>query len=92
MLVILLGILATLIGILWLMPPIPGSWFLGHAWPEARDLIVGFLSLGLVGGGLIAVAAGISSLKDKLAIKKERAGKEEGEKEKKEGEVNKERE
>ena len=91
MLVILLGILATLIGILWLMPPIvPGSWFLGHAWPEARDLIVGFLSLGLVCGGLIAVAAGISSLKDKLAIKKERAEKEEGEKEKKEGEVNKE--
>ncbi len=84
MLTVLLGLLATLIGILWLIPPIPGSWFLGHAWPEARDLIVGFLSLSLVGGGLIAVAAGISSLKDKIATKKEEAkrGKEEKKKEK----------
>ncbi len=84
MLTILLGALATAIGILWLMPPVaPGSWFLGNAWEEARSLVVGFLSLGLVGGGLIAVAAGISSLKDKLATKKEEARRE---KEKKEGE------
>ncbi|MCD5398054.1 hypothetical protein LR003_03885 [candidate division NPL-UPA2 bacterium] len=73
MLTIILGLLITLIGILWLVPPIPGSWFLGHAWPEARSLIIGFLSLGLVGGGLIAVVAGISSLKDKAAAKKEEA-------------------
>lgn len=90
MLTILLGLIAAVIGILWLMPPVaPGSWFLGHAWPEARDLIIGFLSLGLVGGGLIAIAAGISSLKDKLATKKEevKIGKEE--KSKKEGEEKK---
>lgn len=74
MLTILLGVLVAAIGILWLMPPIrPDSWFLGYAWEEARSLVVGFLSLGLVGGGLIAVAAGISSLKDKLTTKKEEA-------------------
>ncbi len=71
MLAILLGILAALIGILWLIPPIPGSWFLGNAWPEALVVIKGVLSLSLVGGGLIAVAAGISSIKDKIASKKE---------------------
>ena len=80
MLTILLGIIAAVVGILWLIPPIPGSWFLGHAWPEALTIIKGFLSLGLVGGGLIAVAAGISSIKDKIATKKEGAGKEENKK------------
>ena len=76
MVTVLLGILVTVIGILWLMPPISGS-FLGYAWPEALTVIKGFLSLGLVGGGLIAVAAGLSSVKDKIATKKEEANKKE---------------
>jgi len=73
---ILLGVIAAVIGILWLMPPISGS-FLGYAWPEALALIKGALSLGLVGGGLIAIAAGISSVKDKAATQKEETEKKE---------------
>lgn len=83
MLTILLGIIAAVIGILWLVPPIPGSWFLGYAWPEALTVIKGVLSLGLVGGGLIAVAAGISSIKDKIATQKEDAKRKEEKKEEK---------
>lgn len=83
MLTVLVGIIVAVIGILWLIPPIQGSWFLGYAWPEALIVIKGFLSLGLVGGGLIAVAAGVSSIKDKIATKKEEAkGKEEKKEEK----------
>lgn len=82
MLTVLVGIIVTVIGILWLMPPVSGS-FLGYAWPEALIVIKGFLSLLLVGGGLIAVAAGVSSIKDKSATKKEEAkGKEEKKEEK----------
>ncbi len=72
----LIGIIVAVIGILWLMPPISGS-FLGYAGPEALIVIKGVLALGLVGGGLIAIAAGISSAKDKVAAKKEEAEKKE---------------
>ena len=60
--VFLIGIVVLAIGILWLLPPISG-WFLGHAWPEVRIVIVGGLNLALLIGGVIAIIAGIDSMK-----------------------------
>lgn len=60
--VFIIGIVMLAIGVLWLLPPISG-WFLGYAWPEVRTVIVGSLNLVLLIGGLIAIIAGISSMK-----------------------------
>ena len=85
MLAIIIGLVCVVAGILWLLPPqYPGF---GYAWDDAFRFIKGFLSLGLPVGGVIAVAAGISSIKDKIATKREEAKrKEEEKKEKKEEE------
>lgn len=82
MLAIIIGLVCIVVGILWLLPPqYPGF---GYAWDDAFRFIKGFLSLALPAGGLIAVAAGISSIKDKRDTKREEAKRKA--EEKKEGE------
>jgi len=59
------GIVAVAIGLIW--------FFGGKLWFELWVVLKGVLPLMLVGGGLIAIIAGVSSIKDKIAAKKEEA-------------------
>lgn len=59
------GIVAVAIGLIW--------FFAGKLWFELWVVLKGVLPAILVGGGLIAIIAGISSIKDKIAAKKEEA-------------------
>lgn len=59
------GIAAVAIGLIW--------FFAGKLWFELWVVLKGVLPAILVGGGLIAIIAGISSIKDKIAAKKEEA-------------------
>jgi small neutral amino acid transporter SnatA (MarC family) len=59
------GIVAVAIGLIW--------FFAGKLWFELWAVLKGVLPAILVGGGLIAIIAGISSIKDKIAAKKEEA-------------------
>ena len=63
MLSIIGGIIAALIGILWIF-----AWGAGV---DVVTVLVGTIPLMLIFGGIIAVAAGISSIKEEAAAKKE---------------------
>ncbi|MBA3066140.1 hypothetical protein FP828_06590 [bacterium] len=68
MLSILGGLIAVVISVLWILP----NGF-GNAGGEVMTVIIGSVALGLIFGGLIAVAAGISAIKEQAAEKKEQA-------------------
>jgi len=57
------GLVAAAIGLIW--------FFGGKLWFELWVVLKGVLPVALVGGGLIAIIAGVSSIKDKIAAKKE---------------------
>lgn len=67
MLSIIGGLIAAAVGVLWI---IPGVLF--YAGDDVLMVLKGSVSLGLVFGGIIAIAAGISSIKEKAAEKKEK--------------------
>ena len=68
MLSILGGLISVVISVLWILP----NGF-GNVGPEVLTVIKGSVALGLIFGGLIAVAAGISAIKENAAEKKEQA-------------------
>lgn len=59
------GLVVAAIGVIW--------FFAGQLWFELWVVLKGVLPAMLVGGGLVAIIAGISSIKDKIAAKKEEA-------------------
>jgi len=59
------GLVVAAIGLIW--------FFAGQLWFELWVVAKGVLPAMLVGGGLVAIIAGISSIKDKIAAKKEEA-------------------
>jgi len=62
---ILGGLVVAVIGVIWFIA--------GQLWFELWLVVKGILPAMLVGGGLIAIIAGVSSIKDKIAAKKEEA-------------------
>ena len=62
MLSIIGGIIAAVLGLVWVI---------GSAWDEILMVLQGTLPLMLIFGGIIAIAAGISSIKEEAAAKKE---------------------
>lgn len=66
MLSILGGLISVAISVLWILP----NGF-GYAGDDVLVVIKGSVALGLIFGGLIAVAAGISAIKESAAEKKE---------------------
>lgn len=68
MLSILGGLVAVAISVLWIVPT---ESF--NVCAEVLTVIKGSVALGLIFGGLIAVVAGISALKEKAAEKEEQA-------------------
>lgn len=69
MLTILGGLIALVVGVLWLLPYDIVRF--GEAYPEVLIVLKGCLNLALIFGGMIAIAAGISSCKDKKGRDKE---------------------
>jgi len=67
MLSIIGGLIAAALGVLWIIP----NTF-GNAGKHVLVVLAGSVSLGLVFGGIIAIAAGISSIKEKAAEKREK--------------------
>jgi len=67
------GVIAAILGVL-------GIW---HWFQEFKDFIQGGLPILLVLGGIIAIAAGISDIKDRIEENKEKAKKETEKKEEK---------
>ena len=67
MLSILGGLISIVVAVLWALP----NNGLGYAWNDVLVVLKGGVCLGLVFGGIIAVAAGISAIKEKAAEKKE---------------------
>ena len=67
MLSIIGGLVAAAVGVLWIIPGI-----LGFAGDDVLIVLKGSVSLGLVFGGIIAIAAGISAIKENAAEKKEK--------------------
>jgi len=59
------GLVIAAIGVIW--------FFVGQLWFELWVVLKGVLPAMLVGGGLVAIIAGVSSIKDKIASKKEEA-------------------
>ncbi len=78
MLAIIIGLVCIVLGILWLLP-YDISHF-GYAWDDFLVVAKGLISSGAVVGGLVAVVAGISSIKDKCATKREEVKRKEEEK------------
>ncbi|MBN2406906.1 MAG: hypothetical protein JXJ19_04355 [Elusimicrobia bacterium] len=70
MLSVLFGLVAIVVGALWLV--------LWGAWSQFLVVLQGSLPPFMILVGLVAVAAGISSMKDNAAAKKEEAKLEEG--------------
>jgi F0F1-type ATP synthase assembly protein I len=70
MLSVLFGLIGIVAGVLWLV-----SW---GAWNEFLIVLQGSVPPFLILVGLVALAAGISSIKDKAAAKKEEKKLEEG--------------
>lgn len=68
MLSILGGLISVAISVLWILPN-----NFGYAGDDVLVVIKGSVALGLIFGGLIAVAAGISAIKESAAEKKEQA-------------------
>ena len=66
MLSILGGLIAVVIAVFWALPR-----GFGYALDDVLVVLKGGVCLGLVFGGMIAVAAGISAIKEKAAEKKE---------------------
>lgn len=63
MLSVIFGLIGVIVGVLWL-----ASW---NAWDEFLVVLQGSLPPFLILVGLVAIAAGISSIKDNMAAKKE---------------------
>ena len=61
------GLIAVVISVLWI---IPKNGF-GCASDDVLIVLKGGIALGLIFGGLIAIAAGVSAIKEKAAEKKE---------------------
>lgn len=59
------GLVIAAIGVIWFVA--------GQLWFELWVVAKGVLPAMLVGGGLVAIIAGVSSIKDKIAAKKEEA-------------------
>jgi len=59
------GLVVAAIGVIWFIT--------GRLWFELWVVVKGVLPALLVGGGVIAVVAGISSIKEKIQTKKEEA-------------------
>jgi small neutral amino acid transporter SnatA (MarC family) len=59
------GLVAAVIGLIWFIA--------GKLWFELWVVLKGVLPAMLVGGGAIAIIAGVSSIKDKIQAKKEEA-------------------
>jgi len=59
------GLVVAAIGVIWFVA--------GQLWFELWVVLKGVLPAMLVGGGLVAIIAGVSSIKDKIASKKEEA-------------------
>jgi len=59
------GLVVAAIGVIWFIA--------GQLWFELWLVLKGVLPAMLVGGGMIAIIAGVSSIKDKIAAKKEEA-------------------
>ena len=59
------GLVVAAIGVIWFIA--------GQLWFELWLVVKGILPAMLVGGGLVAIIAGVSSIKDKIAAKKEEA-------------------
>lgn len=59
------GLVVAAIGVIWFIA--------GQLWFELWVVLKGVLPAMLVGGGVVAVIAGVSSIKDKIAAKKEEA-------------------
>ncbi|MEA3506762.1 MAG: hypothetical protein U9R36_04650 [Elusimicrobiota bacterium] len=70
MLSVLFGLIGIVVGVLWLV-----SW---EAWDHFLVVLQGSIPPFLILVGLVALAAGISSIKDKAAAKKEEEKLEEG--------------
>ncbi|MEA2082332.1 MAG: hypothetical protein U9O97_06295 [Elusimicrobiota bacterium] len=68
MLSILGGLISVAVSVLWILP---GGF--GNVGPDVMVVIKGSVAIGLIFGGLIAVAAGISAIKENAAEKKEQA-------------------
>jgi len=68
MLSILGGLISVVISVLWILPN-----NFGYVGDDVLVVIKGSVALGLIFGGLIAVAAGISAIKESAAEKKEQA-------------------
>ncbi|MCD6422650.1 MAG: hypothetical protein J7L42_00830 [Elusimicrobia bacterium] len=67
MLSILGGLVAIVIAVLWIIPN-NGFGFVGD---DVLIVLKGGIALGLIFGGIIAIAAGISAIKEKAEEKKE---------------------
>jgi len=67
MLSILGGLIAIVISVLWI---IPENGF-GYVGDDVLIVLKGGIALGLIFGGIIAIAAGISAIKEKAEEKKE---------------------
>ncbi len=59
------GLVIAAIGVIWFVG--------GRLWFELLLVVKGVLPAMLVGGGLVAIIAGVSSVKDKIVAKKEEA-------------------
>lgn len=59
------GLVIAAIGVIWFVG--------GQLWFELWVVLKGVLPAMLVGGGLVAIIAGVSSVKDKITSKKEEA-------------------
>ncbi|MFC2061433.1 hypothetical protein ACFLUV_02875 [Elusimicrobiota bacterium] len=66
MLSVLFGLVIIVVGVLWI-----AVW---GAWDEFLLVIQGFIPPFMILVGLVAVAAGVSSVKDNIAAKKEEEG------------------
>ncbi|MGM0441231.1 MAG: hypothetical protein ACQEQC_02290 [Elusimicrobiota bacterium] len=66
MLSVLFGLAGVVIGVLWLVPGV-----LGSAWGPFLTVLQGSVPPFLILVGLVAIAAGISSMKDKKAAQLE---------------------
>jgi len=75
MLALIVGIIVVVVGVMLIGGPIK-CW-----WPYIWTVIRGLVPLCLIGGGLLAVIAGITTIKDSIEAKKlEEEKKKEGEK------------
>ncbi len=73
MLSVIFGLVGVVVGVLWLI----GVGFFASAWRPFLDVLHGTVPPFLILVGAVAIAAGISSLKDNMEAKKEQVKHEE---------------